>query len=160
MEGRAKSAANLRPGANGVQGAKGMSHRLNPQQQKFCREYLKSGNGTASAKLAGYKEPHAGSRRLMKNPHILAYIDSMETKADSKAILTKTRVLEQLSHEAMNCKSGNVRVRALELLGKHYGMFIERVEHGSPGEFDNMSDDDLWAAIEKLKAQEQAETVN
>ena len=157
---RAGTAENLKPGANGFQGAKGMSHRLNPQQRKFCREYLKSGNGTASAKLAGYKEPHAGSRRLMKNPHILAYIDSMETKAESKAILTKTEVLEQLSHEAMNCKSGNVRVRALELLGKHYGMFIERVEHGGVGEFDNMTDDELKADIVKWLKAEEGETVN
>ena len=160
MNGMEKSRANLRPGANGLQGAKGMRQRLNPMQKKFCREYVKSGIGKDAASIAGYKEPNNGAIRLLKKPAILAYIDSLEAKAESATILTKTKVLERLSHEAMNCKSGSVRVRALELLGKHYGMFIERVEHGGVGEFDNMSDDELRADILKWMKADEGETVN
>ena len=38
---------------------------------------------------------------------------------------------------------------ALETLGKHLGMFVERHEIGRPGEFDQMSDSELLEAIER-----------
>lgn len=36
---------------------------------------------------------------------------------------------------------------ALVDLGKHLGLFIERHEHGGPGDFDNLSDNELEAAL-------------
>ena len=39
--------------------------------------------------------------------------------------------------------------RALELLGKHLGMFIERQEIGEPGQFARMTDDELNNSIQQ-----------
>jgi hypothetical protein len=36
--------------------------------------------------------------------------------------------------------------RALELLGKEIKMFVDRSEHGHPGEFDNLTEDELDAS--------------
>jgi phage terminase small subunit len=44
---------------------------------------------------------------------------------------------------------GSVANRALELLGKELGMFIDRKEVGRPGEFDGMNADDIRAAIKR-----------
>lgn len=41
---------------------------------------------------------------------------------------------------------------ALVSLGKHLGLFIERHEHGNPGDFDNLSDADLEAAVRERAA--------
>jgi hypothetical protein len=45
---------------------------------------------------------------------------------------------------------GNAANRALELLGKELGMFIDRKVVGKPGDFADMTDDELDAQIEEL----------
>ena len=45
---------------------------------------------------------------------------------------------------------GNVANRALELIGKEYGMFIDRKEIGGAGAFDHLDDDELSKTIEAL----------
>jgi hypothetical protein len=35
------------------------------------------------------------------------------------------------------------RVKALEMLGKWKKMFVDQIEHGRPGDFSNMTDDEL-----------------
>jgi len=45
---------------------------------------------------------------------------------------------------------GNVANRALELIGKEYGMFIDRKEIGGAGAFDHLDDDELNKIIEAL----------
>ena len=44
-----------------------------------------------------------------------------------------------------------VRLRALELIGKRFGLWIERHEHGKPGDFASLESTD--AIIDKLKAE-------
>jgi phage terminase small subunit len=67
-------------------------------------------------------------------------------KAAKAALLSKTWVIEKLvenANVAMERREGAVANRALELLGKELGMFIERSEHGGPGDFDRMSEAEL-----------------
>ena len=45
--------------------------------------------------------------------------------------------------------NGGVANKALELLGKELGMFIDRKEVGGPNEFDRMSDEELRAFLEE-----------
>ena len=45
--------------------------------------------------------------------------------------------------------NGSVANKALELLGKEPGMFIDRKEVGGPNEFERMNDEDLTAFIEE-----------
>lgn len=51
--------------------------------------------------------------------------------------------------------NGNVANRALELIGKELGMFIDRKEVGDPGEFDRMSTEELRAFVYGDKAEKQ-----
>jgi hypothetical protein len=43
--------------------------------------------------------------------------------------------------------NGSVANKALELLGKEFGMFIDRKEVGRPNEFARMSDEELDAFL-------------
>ena len=45
---------------------------------------------------------------------------------------------------------GNIANRALELIGKEYGMFIDRKEIGGAGAFDHLDDNELSKTIEAL----------
>jgi hypothetical protein len=50
---------------------------------------------------------------------------------------------------AKTSTSGGVANKALELLRKELGMFIDRKEVGGPNEFERMSDEELMAFIEE-----------
>lgn len=71
--------------------------------------------------------------RLMANPNIATTVRRLQEHADDavieKRIATRQDVLETLSQCMDNAKTGDsVRVRAAELLGKHYGLFIGKVD--------------------------------
>jgi phage terminase small subunit len=91
--------------------------------------------------------------------------------AIAQTALTKTWVLQTLRLNAERAlqarpvldKDGNptgqyryegaVANRALELLGRSLGMFIERTEQGKPGDFSHLSDEELDAQLTRqLKA--------
>jgi len=60
-------------------------------------------------------------------------------------------VLDRLGNPAGDYTyQGNVANRALELIGKEYGMFIDRKEIGGAGAFDHLDDDELNKTIEAL----------
>ena len=58
--------------------------------------------------------------------------------------LFSTRSASRRANIAMTAASAN---RALELLGKQQGMFIDRHEVGQPNEFANWTDEELRAFI-------------
>lgn len=43
------------------------------------------------------------------------------------------------------------KIKSIELLGKHFGMFIERTEIGKPGDFDKLTDEQLDERIRKAE---------
>ena len=64
-------------------------------------------------------------------------------------VFTETPEGEELPAFVFNSMGAN---RALELIGKEGGMFIDRKEIGEPGAFDRMSDDELRRAISEADA--------
>jgi hypothetical protein len=59
----------------------------------------------------------------MTNPRRLGnkHIDA-DREQDAEAVRVR------LGHEAMTAKTDSTRVRALELIGRHLGVFVDRVE--------------------------------
>lgn len=107
---------------------------------------------------------------------LLAEREGQHAQATAKAVdqvaLTKAWVLSQLIDNAMisagqktiklkvmprgadvpvevevNARDAAATNRALELLGKELGMFIDRKEVGQPGDFASMRDDELFETI-------------
>ena len=76
---------------------------LNPRQEKFISEYLKTLNVTQSAIKAGYS-PHTATvqgSRLLKNEKVAKYIDEQRKKVIDEGVLSANELLHILSNAAV-----------------------------------------------------------
>ncbi len=132
---------------------------LTPKQQRFVDEYLIDLNATQAAIRAGYSEKTAqqiGSENLLK-PVIQKAIQEAQNKRAERTEITQDYVLSNIQkvvercmqHEAVQARDGSPllvqgpegdlaclfefketgALKGLELLGKHLGMFKEKIEH-------------------------------
>jgi phage terminase small subunit len=158
-----------------------VTQKLTPKQQRFVDEYLIDLNATQAAIRAGYSERTAraiGAENLTK-PDIAAAIDAKRMKVAEKAELSVAWVLERLRAVAERCmqsepvldkrgepvmvetSAGDLAPaftfqaaaanRSLELLGKHLGMFPDKVEHtgkdGGPIQTEELGERDVARRI-------------
>ncbi len=65
-------------------------------------------------------------------------------------------VLSQLEHEAMTAKTDSTRVRALELIGRHLGMVVDRVEVTTEERSVETIEHDIRARLQRLGFVEEA----
>lgn len=122
---------------------------MTPRQQKFCDEYLISGNATEAAIKAGYSRKTAKSigQRLLTFVDLKQYIDAELEKLHSAKIADAEEVMKYLTsvmrgeHTEQVLKlvgegvqtvtdidvSAKERLKAAELIGKRYGLFTEKV---------------------------------
>lgn len=141
-----------------------MKNKLTLKQQAFVAEYLVDLNGAAAARRAGYGEKNSNkiATSLLARPHIQEAIAaamekrSKRTEVDADYVLTNlleivercmqrapvTHKGQQVVDEEGNsvwCFDGKNAIRALELLGKHKGMWVEKQELSGPdgGPIDN-----------------------
>lgn len=61
-------------------------NKLSPKQEKFCQEYINTGNATQSYINAGYSKTgaEAGSSRLLINVNIKARLDELKKEAQKE----------------------------------------------------------------------------
>lgn len=123
---------------------------MTPRQRAFVDAY--AGNATEAAIAAGYSPKSARSHgcRLMKDPRIREAIERRDEeaavlrakrRADALEEESAPRVLSRLERQqewtkiALDPKEKTSdRLRALELLGKSEGDFMERIEHSTGSE--------------------------
>ena len=130
--------------------------RLNitPKQQRFVDEYLIDLNATQAAIRAGYSEKTANEQgsRLLANVSISEAIAEAQNKRAERTEITQDYVLTNIQkviercmqvQQVDNCltqtEDGELAqafmfkeqgaLKGLELLGKHLGMFKDKVEH-------------------------------
>jgi phage terminase small subunit len=127
---------------------------LSEKHEVFAREYCVDLNATKAAIRAGYSENTAKQQgsRLLTNADIRARIDELQGKRAEKLSLDAEWVLEKLVEVTqMSMQSKPVEKwdynerklvetgeyvydsqganKALELIGKHLGMFKDKIEH-------------------------------
>ncbi len=138
---------------------------LTPKQARFVEEYLIDLNATAAAKRAGYSErtAYAQGQRLLKHVEIAAAIQeaqearSERTRIDQDWVIDRLVGVYEASMEARPVcdKNGEKKGftfnptaanRALELIGKHKGMFIDRKLIGLR-RIEDMTEDELVALL-------------
>jgi len=142
----------------------------NKKQERFAIELAKRTPQGQAYELAGYKRNDAHASRLAKNGKVLARVAELQERVTAKVVektaISRIWVLDMLrenleralTHKAVldgegnpigeYTYNGNVANRALELIGKELGMFIDRKEFKhSVGEFDKMSDAELVRAL-------------
>ena len=76
-----------------------MKHKLTVKQQKFCDEYIKSGNATEAALKAGYRSRTAYSigNENLKKPELKKYIEEKIKEIESAKLATAQEILEYLT---------------------------------------------------------------
>lgn len=124
-----------------------ISERLTNKQKAFIDAYCGASkfNATDAARRAGYKQPHVqGTQNLSKlSAEIAKRMEKLKEKSGS-SIMSQQEVAQRLS----NFAGGSIKVqqlanngklvdapvspkdqlKALELLGKSYGMFVDKKE--------------------------------
>jgi len=112
---------------------------MSPRQRAFCREYTLDYNQKEAAIRAGYSPNAAGptSYNLMQYRGIQRLIEIYtETKAQKITSVDPDWVISKITEIVTNdgARHGD-KLRGLELLAKHLGMFIDRTEiSGKDGE--------------------------
>ncbi len=103
---------------------------LTAKQERFCQEYVVDFNATQAYVRAGYSETGAAqsASALLTNPKIQEVLAEVEAEDAAKTQLTREFVIEGLMDIAATAQVPSARVRAYELLGKHQGMFTDRLE--------------------------------
>ena len=100
---------------------------LTDKQKRFCEEYLIDLNVTQSAIRAGYSEKTAYSigNENLKKPEIQNHISKLMEIQSRRTGITADKIIDELGKVAFADTeiSGKEKIKALELLGKHLGMF-------------------------------------
>lgn len=114
---------------------------MTPKRDQFVKEYLVDLNATQAAIRAGYSEKTAKSigQQLLTKLDVQQAITKSQTTRAERTEITQDYVLARLKIESERTEEGSshaARVSAINLLGKHLGMFVERKEltgaDGSP----------------------------
>lgn len=125
--------------------------KLTEKQKRFADLYIETGNGADSYRSAGYsvKSDNAAAveaSKLLRNPKVKSYIDRLIAEKDEKRIAKQDEILEFLTNVLRGKESeeiplglgmgeqrlvqkeldGKERIKAAELLGKRYGMWLDR----------------------------------
>ena len=120
---------------------------LSPKQEAFCLAYAASGNATDAYKKAGYKYASenaaaANSARLIRNDKVRARLEEIAAEVRSRKIMDITEIQERLSDigrqetteeyitmEGIRLEkrvAAKDALKAMELLGKMHGAFLDR----------------------------------
>ena len=125
---------------------------MTPKQEAFCQQYIVDYNGTQAAIRAGYSERTARSQAadLLAKPDILARVRELQAEQTARLCVTADWVVQQLVDvytRAMQAEpvtafdydakelieTGEYQFdsrgacRALELIGKHLGMYQDKL---------------------------------
>ena len=113
---------------------------LTGKQLRFVTEYMIDFNATQAYKRAGYSASNnivagANGRRLLEKEYIKAEIAKRQTALQKETEISQEWVLTQLQSQYDKHKdsilpgSAAAANKALELIGKHIGMFTDRLVH-------------------------------
>jgi len=116
--------------------------QMTPKQARFA-DLIAAGSGRAEAYKATYSTDgmqastvSEEASRLVRHPKVAARLALLEAEAEAtRRDMLRSRedaILGRIEHEALTATSDSARIRALELLGKHAGLFVERVAIEAP----------------------------
>ena len=129
---------------------------MTPKQHLFAREIV-LGKSQADAYRAAYDTLRMNDNsirreasRLMDNPNVATTVVELQQEADAavvqERIASREEVLQTLTGYMHSGEPrDSVRLRAAELMGKHYGLFTERIEAVVP----ERSPEEITAELEE-----------
>lgn len=115
---------------------KGKGSKLTRKMEMFVEEYLVDLNASQACLRAGYKTtaPNRMAAKLINHPLVAEEIRKRtdqrkeETKLSAEYVITKLIAIAEKQEEI----NASASLRALELLGKHLGLYRDRQEISGP----------------------------
>ena len=113
------------------------------KQAKFCRQ-IAMGSSLSHAYREAYSATnmlantvHKEAHKLMRNPKVTTMVDALQKQANAEVIKLSVASREEVLATLTECmQSGepkdSVRLKAAETLGKHYGLFTDRLAIETP----------------------------
>lgn len=127
-----------------------MARKMTAKQKRFCDEYLIDLNATQAALRAGYskKTSYAIGQQILHRPECEKYIAERMAEKESELIAGQDEILKYLTAVMRGQSAASVlarnemgadkvidkppdekeRLKAAELLGKRYGLYVDKVE--------------------------------
>lgn len=144
---------------------------LRAKQERFCQEYIKDSNGAQAAIRAGYsvKAAKAVASRMLTFANVKTRLAELHEKLDSKAIMTASEVLEELSRLGRTDmadfvdvdEGGAIKVKAFAQMTPGATRCIRKIKEKrtikqSPGDSPDMILEstvelELWNKVESLE---------
>ena len=102
--------------------------KLTPKQQRFCEEYVSDHNAYQAAIRAGYAKTTAKVKApgWLEKVNFREEIDRLERRLTAKCRVNAQWVLDQIADVAQNGARDQDRLRALEMLAKHFGLLEKK----------------------------------
>lgn len=112
---------------------------MTEKQKKFCDEYLIDLNATQAAIRAGYSKRTAYSIGVenLRKPEIQNYLERRQRERQERTEIDQDLIIKHLAMigllELTDSKmitgivKASDKIKALELLGKHNGMFTDKI---------------------------------
>lgn len=132
-----------------------MPRKLTEKQKRFCDEYLIDLNATQAAIRAGYSEKTAEQMgyQLLQKTSVQEHLQKRLSDRSERTAITQDRVLNELAkvgfakaadYTDADLKYSN-KLRALELLEKHLGMF----DKAEPPSREEAEDDPITKSLKE-----------
>ena len=108
--------------------------QLTIKQQRFCDNYIKTGNATQSYIDAGYKATsnrvaYANAKKLLEKYYVKEYIKERNKELESSTIADMQEIKEFWSYLMRDTNAeAKDRLKASEYIAKTNGAFLDRVE--------------------------------
>ena len=106
---------------------------MTEKQEKFLAEYLKDFNGTAAARRLGYTEGSAKTTayRFLRSPALKEALAQELTKPSPARVIAELQAVAFADGSDENGSATKLasKLKALELLGKHLGLFDPSSQH-------------------------------
>jgi hypothetical protein len=106
------------------------SRHLTIRQERFIKAYALTGNGSASARAAGYKPgPRVGQIAVenLQKPAVVSALKRELARIELKISPERVqRRLDEISHASQDAGQFGPAVRAEELLGRSIGLWFDR----------------------------------
>lgn len=131
---------------------------MTDKQKRFVEEYMVDLNATQAAIRAGYSAKSAEKigHQLLEKTRVLNEIEKRKAELSSVANWTAVDVLKRLARIADEGHKDSDKVKALELIGKHIGMFQEKVELSGKVRIDP---GDIKAVVDSFRSQKDVDAL-
>lgn len=127
----------------------------NARHERFAQELAKGKTADEAYSEAGYKAHRGNASTLRANQSILDRVAELQSRGAKRAEVTVQSLIEEadeLKRLAIEASQFGPAVSAFREKGILSGKRVERAEHGAPGDFDRMSDQELADWVRKESA--------